>query len=113
MYQHQSIRLDYQEHIRLLCERYRINVGIINEPLDSFAHTRSRVIGVPIPNNALNYAIALHEIGHLVAPMFGSRIDCEIIAWNWAQDNALEWNKDMERIKQTGLNSYLKHIHDI
>lgn len=55
----------------------------------------------------LTYAIALHEIGHCVTwgrsghaypnvPYFIRQENSEILAWMWAQDNALLWTGPMD-----------------
>ena len=68
------------------------------------------------------YAVALHEIGHVLAPL-GSlvhermrassaveehtlKLMQEEAAWEWAEHYALDWTTAMEQVKQFGLSSY-------
>jgi len=74
------------------------------------------------------YAIALHELGHRLAPWGGFfhelsrdmrntgqfstmrdvrlRLEEERAAWDWAEKNALDWTITMEHVKQLSLASY-------
>ncbi len=49
------------------------------------------------------YAVALHELGHMVAGTSN-----EILAWAWAYKNARYWNPLMLRAACMGLSSYVK-----
>jgi hypothetical protein len=69
------------------------------------------------------YAVALHEIGHLVAPLGalphttgltaarsnGIVLLEEESAWAWAQHYALDWTPAMEQVKEWALSSYRRH----
>jgi len=60
-------------------------------------------IETPEIKGRLSYAIALHEIGHLLGPYQRPRYKClmnEIGAWKWARRNALIWSPGMERLAQ-------------
>ncbi len=64
------------------------------------------------------YAIALHEMGHLVHPTgmltgsVGQEHDLlhERSAWEWAEYYALDWSPAMEQIKELGLGSYSRRM---
>jgi len=66
----------------------------------------------------LTYAIALHELGHLIAPSGALRVagvsgnldnlrrDEEDAAWAWARQHALEWTADMDALAQWAEGTY-------
>lgn len=79
------------------------------------------------------YAVALHELGHCLAPLgrvhhiAGSRafvrtglpatlrdarllFDAERSAWDWARHYALEWTPLMEHIELLGMQSYHEYV---
>ena len=60
-----------------------------------------RVVG------ASSYAIALHEIGHIVGPQSGARLNQEAQAWRWAEANSLEWTEGMARLAARIIDTYL------
>ena len=80
---------------------------------------------VPVPSDA-GYAVALHEIGHLVSPgqagpvesdalalklrrarMLSDRyLGDELDAWSWARVHALWWTRAMAKEAQRSLRSY-------
>lgn len=57
----------------------------------------------------VSYAIALHEIGHILGPwQNGTTLEREAGAWKWARENALVWSKVMDRTMHKGMRSYLE-----
>lgn len=68
------------------------------------------------------YAIALHEIGHVVSPMgclvherMRARSEVAMVslklmeeeaAWGWAERHALDWTTAMAQVKEFGMNTY-------
>jgi hypothetical protein len=84
----------------------------------------ARIVHVaPITDHAM-YAVALHELGHLIADggvdyprrlamaVFGlnpRREDClreEQIAWQWAMEHALCWTVEMTRVRDSSIATY-------
>ncbi len=93
---------------------------------------------VPMPHKVVHvfpiddetsYAVAMHEIGHQVAPngfcllkrpkegchprvvfeYLAAKLVCEEAAWEWAQyyiEQVFMWTAAMEMVKQYGLNTY-------
>lgn len=57
---------------------------------------------------AVTYAVALHEIGHVVGHSSGLRIDKEAQAWEWAEMNAMEWTEPMIVKAARCIASYLR-----
>lgn len=71
---------------------------------------------VPVTDEA-TYAVALHELGHLIAPngqvydkqtseQERLRVMCEHVAWDWAEHHALDWTVTMEHMRVQALESY-------
>ncbi len=57
--------------------------------------------------SAVTYAVALHELGHVLGPMqTGRRLFMEAGAWLWARDNASVWTDAMTRMMVKCLRSY-------
>lgn len=81
-----------------------------------------RLVTIAPVGDETTYAVALHEMGHVVARhgMSGVGVDnpcrsiddvkkkilAEQAAWDWAQANALEWTVAMEQNKQISLHNY-------
>lgn len=69
-----------------------------------------------------SYAKALHEMGHLLAPLgnlgrevkraatnqraMALTLESELAAWEWAEHNALDWTTGMEQVKLWSLSTY-------
>jgi len=75
------------------------------------AFGRNRSIRIAPIKGPVSYAVALHELGHLIAPdatgRKHSRLLKELRAWKWAKDNAREWSDRMDTAMQDALRSYL------
>ena len=93
--------------------------------VESMMHSRfsfhpERRIWIPRFDNGLgdmSYAVCLHELGHAHDPyyfnvttgMWVSRATiqkAEVLAWEWAQANALVWTPPMEDMKRFALSTY-------
>ncbi len=61
--------------------------------------------------SAVTYAIALHELGHILGPQRGRLLNREWQAWEWAIANALEWTTPMKVTAKRCLCSYLAKAH--
>lgn len=102
----------------------------------SSANTETRTLHIKRINGPISYAVALHELGHLAAPMgHGMKIkyasgftqatglllpwdhDLQLVeeftAWDWARKRALVWTPTMSRVQQWALRTYeLGRRHD-
>jgi mannose/cellobiose epimerase-like protein (N-acyl-D-glucosamine 2-epimerase family) len=69
----------------------------------------------PAIKSAVTYAIALHEIGHVLGRNQLSRrvIVRERWAWNWARLNALFWTAPMERVARRSMEWYEHHGREL
>lgn len=56
----------------------------------------------------MTYAIALHEIGHVLGEQRGRRVEKEVQAWDWAKAHAIIWTPRMEQTKRGCLQSYIR-----
>lgn len=77
---------------------------------------RRRVIIHPVTHPTL-YAVAMHELGHLLHPggmlqdWHGAmnwllKIDEETSAWEWAHYHALDWSPEMQQVEDMSLKGY-------
>lgn len=116
-------------HIQDLCQTFDIEIVPCERPEDSrggLVHGKlynqvrvpgqpatqkvimGRMIQVKKVTNAFLYAIALHEVGHILHPNGLSTetrnaMDEELAAWQWAEHHALDWTADMQAAKDYGL----------
>lgn len=90
-------------HLRTLCRTHGIAIRYVrgrNWMHLSESSETARQVHIPHPNNARQYLVALHEIGHLLGPIgVSSRNDypdwgspmhhilCEASAWGWAVEH--------------------------
>src|SRR5262245_4961200 len=81
-------------------------------PEDAFAAITRRVVVVAPVTEETGYAVALHEIGHLVSPLgalggnHGLNLAAEHAAWEWAQHHALDWSPAMQQVMEWSLSTY-------
>ena len=81
-----------------------------------------RELSAPPVTNEENYAIFLHEVGHVVDPDADARqythrikgrmmiaAGAEIHAWRWAMNHALTWTLEMHRTLHESLRFYRDH----
>ena len=76
-------------HIDRLCAEYGVERLAGGRRGIAFRHglagRRTRCIRIPPVKSQVTYAVALHEIGHLVGPgRSGTRLEKEAAAWRWA-----------------------------
>ncbi len=100
--------MNYASHIARICKIEDITVE--SHSSGGRAYRRSRLIKIRPVKTAITYAVALHEIGHILGPRQtgkNTRLDREVGAWEWAQANALEWTEAMNQKRAACLKSYL------
>jgi hypothetical protein len=101
--------VDYAAHIARICKIESIDVE--GHSTGGRAYRRSRRIKIKTVKTAITYAVALHEIGHILGPrQSGTRLDKEVGAWEWAERNALEWTPAMSAKRAKCLQSYLAKV---
>lgn len=121
-------------HVAALARAFNVHLEVHEglSPSGAFAATttcgKRCVIIHPVIDES-TYAVALHELGHQVAPCgsypvsefsatyratgrFGSgrdvrlQLDEERAAWEWARAHALVWTDLMQRVRDIGIASY-------
>lgn len=98
----------YAAHIARICKIE--DIAIESHSSGGRAYRRQRRIKIKAVKSAVTYAVALHEIGHILGPHQtgkNTRLDKEVGAWEWAQSNALEWTDAMSAKRAVCLLSYL------
>jgi hypothetical protein len=97
----------YARHIAALCLENGIEVSAHSRGGRAFR--RKRLIKIRPVATAITYAVALHEIGHILGPrQSGLRLDKEAGAWEWAIANAIDWTPVMQRKMEACLCSYIR-----
>lgn len=96
----------FKNHIEDLCAGHDIKMG--GHSRGGNASRRGRIINIRPVKSAITYAVALHEIGHIVGPWQSKpRLYKEAGAWKWAIENALVWTPPMQKTMIRSLQSYL------
>lgn len=99
----------YAVHIARVCKIE--DIAVESHSRGGRAWRRSRRIKIRPVKSAVTYAIALHEIGHILGlRQNGSRLDKEAGAWEWAIQSAIEWTPAMTQVMQKCLQSYLAKV---
>lgn len=98
--------MTYEEHIEILLVRHSITADW-RDRTSARSWRKTRRVRLERVRGASSYAIALHEIGHIVAPQGPRRLEKEAQAWRWAKDNAIEWTEGMERLASRCIKTYL------
>lgn len=94
------------KHIEELCAVHQIEVG--NHSRGGRAFRKALRVNIRPVKSAVTYAVALHEIGHILGAQPKLRIDREVAAWKWAKKTALFWNGRMEEKMRLCLASYYR-----
>lgn len=92
-------------HIASFAESH--DIEIVSHSSGGRAYRRKKRIAIRQVKSPVTYAIALHELGHVLGHQCGRRIDKELQAWQWARANALVWVRRMEDAKRDALRSYV------
>jgi hypothetical protein len=99
----------YAAHIARVCKIEDIEIA--SHSTGGRAYRRTRRIKIRPVKSAITYAIALHEIGHILgAGQSGTRLDKEVGAWVWAISHATEWTEAMSTKMRGCLESYLRKV---
>lgn len=86
--------MNYARHVESLASLHAVSIEF-KEGYRGRAWRKHRRIKISPVKTAVTYAIALHEMGHVVGKQSGKRIDKEVQAWEWAEANALKWTETM------------------
>lgn len=97
----------YEDHINRVLAEYRISVDW-RDRTEARSWRKSRRVRLRRVRSASAYAVALHEIGHVVGRQVGRRLDLEAQAWRWAEQSAIEWTDEMASVAARCIETYLR-----
>jgi hypothetical protein len=98
---------DFQAHVDTIAREAGVCVDY-RERTAGRSWRRTRRIRICRVRSAVTYAIALHELGHVLGRNSGRRLDKEVQAWEWAKRHALTWTKPMRTCAARCVASYLR-----
>lgn len=102
---------ELRKHVAALCDRFKIEHRRIPTAKAATA-ARSifadRCIYAPRITSDLLYAIALHEIGHLVVASRRGQLLDEAAVWAWVRDCALIWTSELDGLVAHCLGAYVQ-----
>lgn len=80
---------DLDRHVAQLCKELKIQRTVV--PGRGRAQVNSRRVQHPpiTLSDPMTYFVALHEVGHVVVGLEGTRLEREAACWRYALDNAL------------------------
>ena len=110
----------YQAHLQQLLQVHDITASFEAASHAGYSWPGLRVIEIPPIRSSEAYAIGLHEVGHVVAPCARHQrharakhdppcCACEIAAWHFAIDRAVEWIPTMHTTLAYALGTYRKN----
>jgi hypothetical protein len=91
-------------HIAELCAAAQVTITWRTSGGRAWRRTR-RIAIAPI-RSVITYAVALHEIGHILGPHPPHRLPREVAAWQWAEAHARPWTPAMAAKRDASLASY-------
>lgn len=100
--------MDYSTHIQSIAQTHNVSVEIASPGYDGRAWRKKKKVKIAEVKTAVTYALALHELGHVLGKQSGNRLHKEWQAWEWAMANAVCWTEPMARKMQRCLVSYLR-----
>jgi hypothetical protein len=93
-------------HVAAVCKEHGIEIG--SHSRGGRAWRRGRHIAIRPVKSAVTYAVALHEIGHVLGKWQSRpRLESETGAWLWARENAICWLPRMDATMRKAMDSYL------
>jgi hypothetical protein len=95
-----------RRHIEDIAAKCNIQI-VYKEGYPGRAYHRERRIKISPIKSEITYAVALHELGHLLGRRGRARIDKETFAWIWAKQNSLIWTESMNDKMVRCLQSYV------
>jgi hypothetical protein len=101
-------RDEMREHIISLCKANDITISWCERSHQAHAMREFDEVCIPATKSEISYAVALHEIGHVLGKYQHSEqvMVRERWAWKWAKKNALVWTVGMTRMAKSSLSWY-------
>ncbi len=94
------------QHVAAICRDEGIRV--LSHSRGGRASKTHKVIAIRPVKSAITYAVALHELGHVLGPWQSQpRLYAEAGAWKWAREVAGIWTPSMEDKMSRSLHSYV------
>lgn len=100
--------MNYAKHIHSLAQTHGVIVEIASPGYAGRAWRKAKKIKIAEVKTAVTYAVALHELGHVLGKQSGNKLNKEWQAWEWAMANAVGWTEPMTRKMQRCLASYIR-----
>ncbi|EKS41338.1 hypothetical protein [Afipia broomeae] len=107
---------EMDKHVQLIADENQIVIHPTLKRLSrSYSVRVSEEIYIAPIKSVLSYAVALHELGHVLGPHQNSLrvLVRERAAWRWAKRNALVWSPRMQEHAETSIHWYEKNYRDI
>jgi hypothetical protein len=104
-----------QEHVASICAQHDIPVQQCARLSRCRAWYGAEEIMIAPIKSPISYAVALHEIGHILGRHQRSRrvLVRERWAWEWARRNAVSWTPAMEKCARKSLEWYVPRAREI
>ncbi len=98
---------EMSEHVAELCAKHNVRNNIIAD-CNPGAYVPIRLIHTNPIESEIDYATALHELGHVVCchAYFQTRAWKEVLAWTWAKTEARIWTLGLERFMDWCLHTH-------
>jgi hypothetical protein len=97
---------EMRQHVADICRDQGIRV--LPHSRGGRASRTHRIIAIRPVKSAITYAVALHELGHVLGPWQSQpRLYAEAGAWKWAKEVAGVWTPAMEDKMARSLHSYV------
>lgn len=118
--------MDYAKHVAKIAKANGVKLVFVESIDDCYGYIDSRTAHILAVTDEITYAIAMHELGHILGPMQGYHdreatpfnprretfSDGEIGAWLWAKANTEYWLVGMQGVMQACLDSYQNNMPD-
>jgi hypothetical protein len=112
----------YTRHVHGLAGAFNVSLLELDVPPEMAGAkvAERQVLCRPVVDET-SYAVAMHELGHILAPSGALRVATgdadnwelkmaeEEAAWEWAEHYVLDWTPAMEQVKALSLGSYRTH----
>lgn len=104
---------DLKSHFLRLCADEEADVQWCDSPSTALALSGElEFIRAPRIKSEIDYAVAMHELGHIKSSNeFSNQVERERAAWDWARNNALMWTARMEGYAAAALQGYEAQGH--
>ena len=120
---------ELRQHAWELIQAFKIRTGQASHVDKSYSIPNQRVVMIVPITGEVEYAVLLHELGHILAPTGFLRqgmkvtdtvtlpvlrliVEEEWSAWEWAKHYALDWTPTMEHVCSITLGGYEEELQN-